>query len=157
MTSPDVTVTVCGNLTADPELRFTESGAAVAVFTVAHTPRQRQGDEWVDGKPVFLPCEVWQHQAENIGNSLSKGDRVVAAGVLRLDQWTDKETGQPRQRLKLLVTELGASMRYATVKISKATRTRAGAVPVDPYTGEPATERTAPAPANASTNAPVNA
>jgi single-strand DNA-binding protein len=150
MTSPDVAVTVCGNLTADPELRFTESGAGVASFTIASTPRVRRGDEWVDGDPVFLPAEVWRDQAEHLANSLSKGARVVATGVLRLDQWEDKETGQPRQRMKLLVTELGASLRYATVEIRKAHRTRAN-VPVDPSTGEPATQRTAPT--NASANA----
>jgi single-strand DNA-binding protein len=150
MTSPDVTVTVCGNLTADPELRFTGQGTGVAAFTIARTPRVRRGDDWADGDPVFLPAEVWRDQAEHVANSLSKGARVVATGVLRLDQWEDKDTGEKRQRMKLLVTELGASLRYATVEVRKATRSSAN-VPVDPFTGESATQQTAPANASANT------
>ncbi|HWD07071.1 MAG TPA: single-stranded DNA-binding protein [Amycolatopsis sp.] len=148
MTSPEITVTASGNLTADPVLRFTDAGVPVASFTIAHTPRIRRGDEWVDGEAVFLPAEVWREQAENVAESLRRGHRVTAVGALRQDNWKDKETGEPRSRLKLVVSEIGASTRYARVSVSKTGKGGADRdvpPPVDPATGEAATERTAPA------------
>lgn len=142
MTTPDATVTICGNLTADPELRYTQGGNAVAAFTIAHTPRIQRDGQWTDGEPVFLQAELWREPAEHLVESLTKGSRVVATGVLRLDQWQDRNTGENRQRMKLVVTELGASLRYATATVHKAARSKPaqdGPPPVDPRTGEVAT------------------
>jgi single-strand DNA-binding protein len=146
MTSPDITISMSGNLTADPVLRYTDSGTAVASFTIAHTPRVHRNDQWEDEDTVFMYAEVWRDQAENLANSLRRGARVNAAGVLRMDTWEDKETGEKRSRLKMVVTEIGASLRYATAEVRKISKAAAAVPPpVDPATGEMATERTAPA------------
>lgn len=139
----DPTISMSGNLTANPDLRFTQNGTAVATMTVAHTPKIKRGDEWVDGTTLFMRVEVWRWQAEHVANSMSKGDRVVVRGTLRADEWTDKDSGERRTAMKIVADEIGASLLYAEAKVSKAARTRAGdhvPPPVDPWSGETATE-----------------
>jgi single-strand DNA-binding protein len=117
-------ITVIGNLTADPELRFTPSGAAVANFTVASTPRtfDRQTNEWKDAETLFMRCSVWREAAENVAESLTRGTRVVVTGRLISRSWEDKETGQKRSVMEMQVDEVGPSLRYATAKVTKTQR-----------------------------------
>jgi single-strand DNA-binding protein len=123
MAAGDVTVTIVGNLTNDPELRFTPSGAAVANFTVASTPRllDKATNEWKDGDALFMRCSVWRQAAENVAESLTKGARVMVTGRLRQRQYETKE-GEKRQVVELEVDEVGPSLRYATAKVTKAQR-----------------------------------
>lgn len=116
-------ITVVGNLTADPELRFTQSGAAVASFTVASTPRtfDRQSNEWKDGEAMFMRCSVWRDAAENVAESLEKGARVVVQGRLKQRSFTDRE-GNNRTTIELDVDEIGPSLRYATAKPQRTQR-----------------------------------
>ncbi len=120
----DTVITVVGNLTADPELRFTNSGIPVASFTVASTPRtfDRQSGEWKDGEALFLRCSIWRDAAENVAESLTKGTRVVVQGRLQQRSYTDRE-GNNRTSIELQVDEIGPSLRYAT---AKPTRTQRG-------------------------------
>ena len=117
-------ITVVGNLTSDPELRFTPSGAAVANFTVASTPRtfDRQTNEWKDAETLFMRCSVWREAAENAAESLTRGARVVVTGRLVSRSWEDKETGQKRSVMEMQVDEVGPSLRYATAKVTKTQR-----------------------------------
>jgi len=117
-------ITVIGNLTGDPELRFTPSGAAVANFTVASTPRtfDRQSNEFKDGETLFLRCSVWREVAENVAESLHRGTRVIVSGRLKSRSWDDKETGQKRTVIEMEVDEVGPSLRYATTKVTKTQR-----------------------------------
>ncbi len=117
-------ITVVGNITADPELRFTPSGAAVANFTVASTPRtfDRQTNEWKDAETLFMRCSVWREAAENAAESLTRGARVVVTGRLVSRSWEDKETGQKRSVMEMQVDEVGPSLRYATAKVTKTQR-----------------------------------
>ena len=119
----ETTLTIVGNLTSDPELRFTQSGAAVCSFTVASTPRtfDRQSGEWKDGDALFLRCNVWRQMAENVGDSLTRGSRVLVTGRLRQRQFETKE-GEKRTVVELEVDEIGPSLRYATAKINKVQR-----------------------------------
>lgn len=119
----DTTITVIGNLTADPELRFTQSGVAVASFTIASTPRtfDRQSNEWKDGEALFLRCSIWRDAAENVAESLEKGSRVIAQGRLVQRSFTDRE-GNSRTSIELQVDEIGPSLRYAVAKPSKVQR-----------------------------------
>jgi len=119
----DTVITVIGNLTADPELRFTQSGVAVASFTIASTPRtfDRQSNEWKDGEALFLRCSIWRDAAENVAESLEKGTRVVAQGRLKQRSFTDRE-GQNRTSIELDVDEIGPSLKYATAKANKVQR-----------------------------------
>jgi single-strand DNA-binding protein len=123
----ETTITVVGNLTADPELRFTPSGAAVANFTVASTPRtfDRQSGEWKDGEALFLRCNIWRQSAENVAESLTRGMRVVVQGRLRQRSFETKE-GEKRTVVELEVDEVGPSLRYATAKVNKAARGTGG-------------------------------
>ncbi|MFK5688176.1 single-stranded DNA-binding protein [Ornithinimicrobium sp. LYQ92] len=116
-------ITVVGNLTADPELRFTPSGAAVANFTVASTPRQfdRQSNDWKDGETLFMRCSVWREAAEHVSESLHRGDRVIASGRLVSRSWQTPE-GENRTVMEMQVDEVGPSMRYATATVTKAQR-----------------------------------
>lgn len=116
----ETVITVCGNLTADPELRFTPAGAAVAKFTVASTPRafDKQTNEWRDGESLFLPCSVWRQQAENAAESLTKGMRVVVQGRLKQRSYEDRE-GVKRTVYELDVEEVAASLKSATAKVTK--------------------------------------
>lgn len=120
-------ITLIGNLTGDPELRFTPSGAAVANFTIASTPRtlDRQSNEWKDGETLFISCAVWRQVAENVAESLTKGSRVVVHGRLKARSYDDRE-GNKRTVFECEVEEIGASMRYATLKISKTSRSDGG-------------------------------
>ncbi|NUR57208.1 MAG: single-stranded DNA-binding protein, partial [Catenulispora sp.] len=119
----ETVITVVGNLTDDPELRFTPSGAAVANFTVASTPRtlDRQTNEWKDGDPLFLRCSIWRQAAENVAESLTRGMRVVVSGRLRQRSYETKE-GEKRTVVELEVEEIGPSLKYATAKVTKANR-----------------------------------
>src|SRR5437868_3669924 len=116
-------ITVVGNLTADPELRFTPSGAAVASFTVASTPRtfDRASGEWKDGDALFMRCSIWRQAAENVAESLTRGMRVVVQGRLRQRSFETRE-GEKRTVVEMEVDEVGPSLRYATAKVSKTTR-----------------------------------
>ena len=120
----DTVITVVGNLTADPELRFTNSGIPVASCTVASTPRtfDRQSGEWKDGEALFLRCSIWRDAAENVAESLTKGTRVIVQGRLQQRSYTDRE-GNNRTSIELQVDEIGPSLRYAT---AKPTRTQRG-------------------------------
>ncbi len=120
-------ITVVGNLTADPELRFTPSGAAVANFTVASTPRNfdRQTNEWKDGEALFLNCSVWRQAAENVAESLTKGSRVVVQGNLKARSYETRE-GEKRTVFEVDVQEIGPSLKYATAKVSRTTRQGGG-------------------------------
>jgi single-strand DNA-binding protein len=119
----DTIITVVGNLTADPELRFTPSGAAVANFTVASTPRiyDRQSGEWKDGEALFLRCNIWREAAENVAESLTRGSRVIVQGRLKQRSFETRE-GEKRTVVELEVDEIGPSLRYATAKVNKASR-----------------------------------
>lgn len=119
----ETVITVVGNLTADPELRFTPSGAAVAHFTVASTPRtfDRQSGEWKDGEALFLRCNIWRQAAENVAESLTRGARVVVQGRLRQRSFETKE-GEKRTVVEMEVDEVGPSLRYATAKVNKVNR-----------------------------------
>ncbi|MGN6129162.1 MAG: single-stranded DNA-binding protein [Nocardioidaceae bacterium] len=116
-------ITVIGNLTADPELRFTPSGAAVANFTVASTPRtfDRQSNEWKDGEALFLNCSVWRQAAENAAESLQRGMRVIVSGRLKARSYETRE-GEKRTVFEIDVDEVGPSLRYATAKVTKTSR-----------------------------------
>lgn len=117
-------ITLIGNLTADPELRFTPNGAAVANFTVASTPRtfDRQTNEWKDGDAMFLNCSVWRQYAENVAESLTKGMRVIVSGRLKARSYETRE-GERRTVFEVEVDEVGPALRYATAKV---TRTQGG-------------------------------
>src|SRR3954449_10039932 len=119
----ETVITIIGNLTNDPELRFTPSGAAVANFTVASTPRNfdRQSNEWKDGETLFMRCSVWRDAAENVAESLTRGTRVIVSGRLRSRTYDTKE-GEKRTVVELEVDEVGPSLRYATTKVSKTSR-----------------------------------
>lgn len=121
--SGETNVTVIGNLTGAPELRFTQSGAAVASFTVASTPRSfdKQSGEWKDGEALFLRCNVWRQVAENVAESLDRGSRVLVTGRLKQRSFETKE-GEKRTVVELDVDEIGPSLRYATAKINKVSR-----------------------------------
>jgi single-strand DNA-binding protein len=123
----DTTITVVGNLTADPELRFTPSGAAVANFTVASTPRiyDRQSGEWKDGEALFLRCNIWREAAENVAESLTRGSRVIVTGRLKQRSFETRE-GEKRTVVEVEVDEIGPSLRYATAKVNKASRSGGG-------------------------------
>jgi single-strand DNA-binding protein len=116
----ETTITVVGNLTADPELRFTPSGAPVANFTVASTPRtlDRASGEWKDGDALFLNCAVWRQPAENVAESLTKGMRVIVQGRLRQRSYETRE-GEKRTVIELDVDEIGPALKYATAKVTR--------------------------------------
>lgn len=117
----EVQITLVGNLTGDPELKFTPSGAAVATFTVASTPRtfDRQAGEWKDGDAMFLRCSVWREAAENVAESLTKGMRVVVQGRLKSRSYETRE-GDRRTVFEVDVDEVGPSLRYATAKVTRS-------------------------------------
>ncbi|KRE54503.1 single-stranded DNA-binding protein [Phycicoccus sp. Soil748] len=123
----DTIITVIGNITGDPELRFTPSGAAVANFTVASTPRQfdRQSNEWKDGETLFMRCSVWRDAAENVAESLQRGTRVIVSGRLKSRSYETKE-GEKRTVVEMEVDEVGPSLRYATAKVNRTQRGTGG-------------------------------
>ena len=127
MAQGDVTVTVVGNLTNDPELRFTPSGAAVASFTVASSTRvlDKQTNEWKDGDTLFMRCSVWRQYAENVAESLQRGMRVIATGRLKQRSYETKE-GEKRTVVEMEVDDIGPALRFATAKVAKVSRSGGG-------------------------------
>lgn len=123
----ETVITVVGNLTADPELRFTPSGAAVASFTVASTPRtlDKATNEWKDGDALFLRCSIWRQAAENVAESLTRGMRVVVQGRLQQRSYETRE-GEKRTVVEMQVDEVGPSLRYATAKVNRTQRGSGG-------------------------------
>ena len=142
-------ITLVGNLTADPELRFAQSGAAVANFTIASTPRafDKQSNEWKDGDTMFLNCSVWRQAAEHVAESLTKGTRVIVQGRLKSRSYDDRE-GNKRTVFEVDVEEIGPSLAWATAVVTRATgggkpapRQPAGRPPAaDPWAGIQQTE-----------------
>lgn len=131
----ETTITMVGNLTADPELRFLPNGDAMVKFTIASTPRtlDRQSGEWKDGDPLFMNCTAWRDIAGNIAESLTKGTRVIVSGRLKLSRWEDKESGEKRSAYGLDVDEIGPSLRFAQAKVQRMNRGKAdGFVPDGP-------------------------
>lgn len=124
--SGDTIVTVVGNLTGDPELRFSPSGVGVANFTVASTPRtfDRQSNEWKDGDTLFMRCSIWREAAENVAESLVKGARVIAQGKLVQRSYETRE-GDKRTVVELQVEEIGPSLKYATARVQRLTNREA--------------------------------
>jgi single-strand DNA-binding protein len=149
----ETVITVVGNLTDDPELRFTSSGAAVANFTVASTPRffDKQTNDWKDGDALFLRCSIWRQAAENVAETLTKGARVIVQGRLKQRSYETRE-GEKRTVYELDVDEVGPSLKYATAKVTKVTRSGGGfggggassapssAPADDPWSSAPATD-----------------
>jgi single-strand DNA-binding protein len=122
----DTQITVVGNLTGDPELRFISSGAAVVNFTVASTPRtfDRQANEWKDGETLFMRCSLWREAAENVAETLTKGTRVIVTGRLVSRSW--EANGEKRTVTEMQVDEVGPSLRYATAKVTRTQRGGSG-------------------------------
>jgi len=118
----DTQITVVGNLTGDPELRFIQSGAAVVNFTVASTPRtfERTSNEWKDGETLFMRCSLWREAAENVAETLTKGMRVIVTGRLVSRSW--EANGEKRTVTEMQVDEVGPSLRYATAKVNRTQR-----------------------------------
>ena len=127
MAAGDINVTVVGNLTNDPELRFTPSGAAVASFTVASSSRylDKATNEWKDGDPVYMRCSVWRQYAENVAESLTKGTRVIVTGRLKQRSYETRE-GEKRTVLEMEVDDVGPALRYATAKVNRISREGGG-------------------------------
>jgi len=127
MAQGDVSITVVGNLTGDPELRFTQGGQAVCNFTVASTPRflDKTTNEWKDGDAVFLRCNIWRQAAENVAESLSKGARVMVTGRLKQRSYETKE-GEKRTVYEIEADEVGPSLKFATVKVNRLKRDESG-------------------------------
>ncbi|MCU1647132.1 MAG: Single-stranded DNA-binding protein [Nocardia sp.] len=144
--SNDTVITVIGNLTADPELRFTPAGAAVANFTVASTPRKfnKTTQEWEDDETLFLRCNIWREAAENVAESLTRGTRVIVEGRLKQRSYETKE-GEKRTVVELEVEEVGPSLKSATAKVNKTTRGNGASRPQqrggdDPWGSKPRDE-----------------
>lgn len=126
----ETVITVVGNLTSDPELRYTQNGLAVANFTIASTPRNfdRASNDWKDGDALFLRASVWREFAEHVAGSLTKGSRVIATGRLKQRSYETKE-GEKRTSIELEVDEIGPSLRYATAQVTRAASSRDGGAP----------------------------
>lgn len=126
----ETVITVVGNLTADPELRYTQNGLAVANFTIASTPRtfDRQANEWKDGEALFLRASVWREFAEHVAGSLTKGSRVIAQGRLKQRSYETKE-GEKRTSIELEIDEIGPSLRYATAQVTRTQSSGGGRGP----------------------------
>jgi single-strand DNA-binding protein len=145
-------ITVIGNLTDDPELKFTPSGAPVANFTVASTPRtfDRQTNEWKDGDALFLRCAAWRQLAENVAESLTKGQRVIVTGALRVRQY-ERQDGSKGTSVEMNVEEVGPSLKFATAKVTKANRSSGGGGgfggggQADPWASQPSGGQQSPA------------
>lgn len=134
------TVTLVGNVANDPDLRFVSSGSAVCNFTLAATPRVKQGDQWVDGETMWVRCAVWRQPAENVAESIEKGMRVLVHGRLKVRSW--EKDGEKRTGIEMDVEHIGPELRYATAKVAKVQRgagDTSGGSP-DPWTGPPADE-----------------
>jgi single-strand DNA-binding protein len=120
----ETTITMVGNLTADPELRYLPNGTPMVKFNLASTPRtlDRQSGQWKDGDPLFMNCTAFRDIAEHIAESLTKGTRVIVTGRLRLSRWEDKESGEKRSGYGLDVDEIGPSLRFAQAKVQRMNR-----------------------------------
>lgn len=156
----DTRLTLIGNLVGDAELRFTPSGAAVANFTIASTPRtfDRQTNEWKDGEALFMRCSIWRQAAENVAETLQKGMRVIAAGNLKARSY--EKDGEKRTVMELEVDEIGPSLKFATAQVTRAQRGQgqqrpaqqapagdpwaAPAAPADPWGGQAAIDAPPP-------------
>ena len=127
MAAGDINVTVVGNMTNDPELRFTPSGAAVASFTIATNSRylDKTTNEWKDGDPTYLRCSVWRQYAENVAESLTKGTRVIVSGKLKQRSYETRE-GEKRTVMEVEVEDVGPALRYATAKVNRVQRSDGG-------------------------------
>jgi single-strand DNA-binding protein len=127
MAAGDITITVVGNLTNDPELRFTPSGAAVASFTVASSSRylDKATNEWKDADPVYMRCSVWRQYAENVAETLTKGTRVIVTGRLKQRSYETRE-GEKRTVMEMEVDDVGPALRYATAKVNRISREGGG-------------------------------
>ena len=136
----ETVITVIGALVADPELRFTPTGAAVANFTVASNSRvfDRQANEWKDGEALFLRCTIWREAAENVAESLTRGTRVIVTGRLKQRSYETRE-GEKRTVVELEVDEIGPSLRYSTAKVNRAARggSSGGSGGEDPWAAQP--------------------
>ncbi len=132
----DTFVTVVGNLTDDPELRFTPGGTAVANFRLAVTARVRDGDAWKDGDTSFFRVNVWRDSAEHVAESLQKGTRCIVVGRLRTRSWETQE-GDKRSVTEIEADEVGPSLKWATAKIQRISRNKAGASPSGQFNDEP--------------------
>jgi len=124
----ETTLTVIGNLTSDPEMRFTPSGSAVCNFSIASTPRtfDRNSNEWVDGETLFLRASIWREAAENVAESLTKGMRVIASGRLKSRSYEDKKTQEKRTAIEFEIDEIGPSLKYATANVTRTQRSGNG-------------------------------
>ena len=141
MAAGDTQITMIGNLVNDPELRFTPSGAAVAKFTVASTPRymDRATNEWKDGDTLFLQCQIWRQAAENVAESLTRGMRVIVSGRLKQRSYETKE-GEKRTVFEVEVDEVGPSLRNASAKVTKTARPNGGQSSASGFSAAPASE-----------------
>lgn len=158
--SGETVITVVGNLTADPELRWTQNGLAVAGFTIASTPKvfDKQANEWKDGDALFVRASVWRDFAEHVAGSLTKGARVIAQGRLRQRSYQDRE-GQQRTSIELEVDEIGPSLRFATATVTRSQGQGGRGRPNDQYAGQvDHTQQNAPLPGaqDAWTTAPIS-
>ncbi len=135
----EIEMTVVGNLTADPELRFTPSGAAVANLTVANNPRflDKQTGEWKDGDATFVRCNIWRQMAENVAETLTRGMRVIVQGRLRQRSFETRE-GEKRTVMELEVDAIGPDLRYATAKVNKVSRSQNASAEPSPWDSAPA-------------------
>ncbi|MFF7727664.1 single-stranded DNA-binding protein [Streptomyces sp. NPDC008001] len=138
MSFGETPITIIGNLTADPELKFTDAGAPLAKFTVASTPRtfDRETNQWKDGKSTFFRCAAWRSLAEHVAESLTKGSRVVLSGRIRQHDWQTPE-GENRSMLAVEVDDIGASLRFTTVAINSKTATKPAVPSDDPWSTDP--------------------
>lgn len=136
----ETVISVIGNVVADPELRYTPAGAAVANFRLASTPRtyDKQAGEWRDGDALFLTCNVWRQAAENVAETITKGMRVIVQGRLRQRSFETRE-GEKRTVMELEVDEVGPSLRYASAKVNRSERSQPSRAPVDDPWSTPAT------------------
>jgi single-strand DNA-binding protein len=134
----ETTLTLTGNLTTDPELRFTPNGDSVANFTVASTPRvfHKPTGEWRDGEPIFMRCTLWRAPAEHLAESLTRGARVIVTGRLRPHTWETRE-GEKRTTLQLDVDDIGASLKFAPLTVRAPQRTSSTTAADEPGNGEP--------------------
>lgn len=126
-------ITIHGNLTDDPELRFTPNGKAVARFSVAQNPRFRQDGEWKDGTAVFFQCQIWNRPAENVAESLNRGDRVTVTGRIRIQEWDDRETGEKRSRQYIECDDVALSLVMNSAKANRTRRTNGATAQEDPW------------------------
>jgi single-strand DNA-binding protein len=133
MAQGDINVTIVGNIVADPELRFTPSGAAVANFTVVSNTRylDKDSNEWKDGDPVFMRCSIWRQYAENVAESLTRGNRIIVTG--RLKQRSYEKDGEKRTVVEMDVDDVGPALKFATAKVTKVARTEGATAANDPW------------------------